>query len=438
MIADVLHRAQSFDDARKREFERETGRALSGPDKGLAQLIATTVLRTKPILSDIINAQLNRPLPARHTLIGDILLCATAQLLILKTPPHAAINIAVEQARRAGGKSPHLAGLVNAVLRKIAKLGPQAMQSADVTSRAIPKWLYDRWLKTYGEETTRKITSACLSEAPLDMSIKGNPESWAQKLDATVLETGTLRRMTGGRVEDLAGYNEGEWWIQDAAAALPARMLGDVKNKTVVDLCAAPGGKTAQLVMAGASVIALDHDKARVERLEGNLDRLNLNAQCVTADVLSWNPDRKFDRILLDAPCTATGTIRRHPDILYLKREGDVATMAKRQRAILDAACALLEIGGTAVYCTCSLEPEEGELQIQQFLRETPAATIVPLEPGECGINSNWITKDGFLRTLPFHSPARDKSGTASVAPVSDGTIGGMDGFFAARLSRAG
>jgi 16S rRNA (cytosine967-C5)-methyltransferase len=226
-----------------------------------------------------------------------------------------------------------------------------------------------------------------------------------------------------GRVEELDGYNEGAWWVQDAAAALPAHLLGPVAGRRVADLCAAPGGKTAQLAAAGAAVVAVDRSAARIARLTENLGRLGLAAETVVADAAEWQ-SAPFDAILLDAPCSATGTIRRHPDIAWLKTEADIASLAAVQARLLDAAVRLLKPRGVLVYATCSTEPEEGEAQIAALLARMPGLVRWPIVPGEAGIPAEWINAAGELRTLPYFLPAEEPR------------LAGLDGFFAARLTR--
>ena len=259
-------------------------------------------------------------------------------------------------------------------------------------------------------------------EPSLDLTVPADSETWVEKLGAERLPTGSLRLIPKGSIETLDGFPDGAWWVQDAAAAIPARLLGDVAGKRVADLCAAPGGKTAQLAAARALVTACDISEARLSRLSENLGRLKLSAETVQADIRTWQPSRKFDAILLDAPCTSTGTIRRHPDIAVHKEPQDVVTMAKTQAAMLDRAANWIEPDGLLVYCTCSLEPEEGEAQIAALLERNRAVKRVPIEPGEVGGLEEIITPLGDLRTLPSHL-AR-----------SDTRLSGLDGFFAARL----
>jgi 16S rRNA (cytosine967-C5)-methyltransferase len=308
------------------------------------------------------------------------------------------------------------------LLRRTVREGAAIVSGGDAVRLDIPAWLYARWTKTYGEADAHRIAQASLTEASLDLSVKGDASIWAERLGADVLPTGTLRLAAGGRIEDLAGYADGAWWVQDAAASLPARLFGPVAGLAVADLCAAPGGKTAELAAAGADVTAVEHSSTRLARLRANLARLQLTANLVEADAASWAPGRTFDAVLLDAPCTATGTIRRHPDILRLKRPEDVGALAGLQAWLLDNAVRLLKPGGTLVYCTCSLEAEEGPDQIVRLLDGNPKLARVPIEAGVCGIAPEWLTPEGELRTLPFHLPNERPE------------LSGLDGFYAARL----
>ena len=436
LIVDVLHEHQTFDECFAKRLQSRAYSSLESRDRGLARTIAANALRFASPLNDILAGFLNKPLPSKQGRVAAILLSGATQLLILKTPAHAAISLAVDQTRKAGRAS-HLDKLVNAVLRKVATGGVELYGKMDTAKSAIPPWLWTRWSETYGEQLTREIAEACLQEASLDITLKPacDPGDWSQRLGGILLETGSVRIAQAGRVEDLAGYAEGAWWVQDAAASLPARLLGDVANKDVADLCAAPGGKTLQLAALGARVVAVDIASTRLARIKQNLTRLNLDAELVEADATKWQPDgRLFDSVLLDAPCSATGTIRRHPDILHLKQPTDVAALVEIQKRILDNAAALVKPGGEIVYCTCSLQPDEGEDQISAFLTRHPEFEIRAIEPGEFAIPAGWITEAGYLRTLPCFTPAASKD--QPVSPSDDAKMTGMDGFFAARLRR--
>lgn len=426
LVAAVLEKKRAFDDALGEAFASAKGLALAPRDRGLARLIAATVLRRKGGLEALLAEFMERPLGDKQSGVQRILLTASAQMLYLDTPAHAAINLAVAECRR-NPATARYDKLVNAVLRRVSLEGAKRLADIDTVRLAIPDWMWANWAAAYGEDEARRIAEASLSEAPLDLSIR-NPDDagkWAASLSGSLLTTGAVRLAAGGRIEDREGFGDGAWWVQDAAAQLPAALFGaELKGKRVADLCAAPGGKTAQLAARGGDVTAVDVSQARLDRVAENLKRLGLAAHLVAADAAKWQPKEQFDAVLLDAPCTATGTIRRHPDILHLKRPGDVAKLAQLQRPLLDAAAALVAPGGTLVFCTCSLEKPEGSNLVESFLARHPEFTRRPITAGEAGIESNWLTRHGDLRTLPCHTPAGAEPGS------------GMDGFYAARMVR--
>lgn len=422
-LTSILERGRPLDDA----FEAAASKAgtLESRDRAFARLVVMTVLRRRGELEAVVSSFLEKPLPAETGRLWPVLLSATAQLLILDTPPHAAISLAVEQCR-GDARSRRFDKLTNAVLRRVAATGKEVLASLDPVKANIPAWLFRRWAEAYGEDAAREIAAASLNEASLDLSVKADAAAWATRFNGTLLPSGTVRidRASAGRIEEMPGFSDGAWWVQDAAAALPARLLGDVKGRDVADLCAAPGGKTAELATAGGKVTAVDHSPARLTRLRENLARLKLEATVVEADISSWDPGRTFEAVLLDAPCSATGTIRRHPDILHLRRKDDTSDRVALQRRLLDHAARLVAPGGRLVYCTCSLEPEEGHGQIARFLSDNPDFIRVPVAAGEAGIDAAWISPEGDLRTLPSHLPQE--------APG----MSGMDGFYACRLEK--
>lgn len=389
---------------------------LSLRDRAFARLLVATVLRRLGQIDSLIADCLANPLPPRAAQVHDILRLGIAQLLFLHTPPHAAVATSVDLAQSRGFLAHK--GLVNAVLRRLSVEGPDRVSRHDAAALNTPPWLWQSWTRHYGEEAARAIAVAHLREAPLDLTLRANADGWCESLAATVLPTGTLRRPGGGAVSTLPGYSEGAWWVQDAAAALPARLLGNVAGLNVVDLCAAPGGKTAQLADAGAFVTAIDRSSRRLERLVANMRRLSLPAATIAADALTWRPDHPVDAVLLDAPCSATGAIRRHPDVPHLKRPADVARLATIQDRLLRAAVEMLRPGGMLVYCTCSLEAEEGPQRIDGLLRSGAPIERRPVSAAELEVPDEWITPDGDLRTLPFHLAEYD----------------GIDGFYAARF----
>ncbi|NOT72024.1 MAG: MFS transporter [Hyphomicrobium sp.] len=398
-------------------------RNLEPRDRAFARLIAATVLRHHGELRAVIARFLEKPLPEHQGRLEQILLSAAAQLLFLQTPPHAAISLAVDQCR-GDSSARRFDKLTNAVLRRVSEQRETLLTGLDAVELNIPAWLLARWTAAYGRDTAYAIGRASLTEAPLDLTVKTGPAAWAGTLGGIVMPSGSVRLAGAGRIEDLPGYDDGAWWVQDTAAALPVKMLGDVAGKDVADLCAAPGGKTAQLAAAGARVTAVDKSPGRLNRLKANLARLHLDAETAVADAAEFAPGRMFDAILVDAPCTATGTIRRHPDILLLKRDEDVAALAALQARVLASAALAVKPGGALVYCTCSLEPEEGSLQIGRFLSANPQFRRDRIDPASIGAVPAWFTAEGDLRTLPSHA-----------SDMPDG-LTGLDGFFASRLVR--
>jgi 16S rRNA (cytosine967-C5)-methyltransferase len=346
--------------------------------------------------------------------------------VFLKTPAHAAVDTTVNLARRYR-QGRHLA-LINALLRRVAREGAGLVAAQDAARLNTPNWLWRSWTAAYGPDTCRRIAEAHLEEPPLDLTARADPLATAARLGAEVLPTRSMRLRT--RVSPLTalpGFDAGDWWVQDAAAALPVTLLGDIRGRRVIDLCAAPGGKTAQLAAGGALVTAVDRAPGRVARLRDNMARLRLPARIVTANALEWRPDEPADAVLLDAPCTATGTIRRHPDVAWIKRHEEVEALAAVQRRLLAAAAEMVRPGGILVYCACSLQPEEGPdhtawvTQSEVPLQPDPVADAVDnAVEGASGELSAAVTGDGQLRTFPFF--------------LSES--GGMDGFYAIRLRR--
>lgn len=424
LVDAVLGKGRTFDEAMAAFALRPEYRDLQSQDRGLARLIAATVLRRHGQLSEIIGRFIERPLPRERGRLTAILLTGAAQLVFLGIAPHAAINVAVELVRR-DPRSRRFDRLTNAVLRRVAERGAEIAALQDPVRLNIPGWLLTRWAAAYGDETARKIAAASLREAPLDITVKSEPAGWSARLGGMVLPTGSIRLKPEGRIENLPGFDEGAWWVQDAAAALPAKLLGTVAGRSIADLCSAPGGKTAELAAAGALVTAVEVDARRIQRLRANLARLQLTAEVVEADAINWAPGMTFDAVLLDAPCLSTGTIRRHPDILHLKRPGDLEKLVAVQARLLDNAVRLVAPGGLLVYCTCSLEPEEGPQQVERVLAVTQGEfERVPISPGEAGCEAEWITPEGDLRTFPFQMQ------------LDEADMSGMDGFYAARLRR--
>jgi 16S rRNA (cytosine967-C5)-methyltransferase len=418
----VLRRRRPLDEQLEDKAAEGDFAALSGRDRALVRLLATTVVRRLGTLRHLLGRFLERGPPARAPRVETALLLGAVQILWLDVADHAAVDVSVRLVRADRRAAPY-AGLVNAVLRRVAREGRALVAQLDMTALDTPSWLMARWVATYGDDTARAIAVANGREPALDFSVKSDPAHWAKLFGGRVLPTGSVRAVVHGPLSQLPGYAEGAWWVQDAAAALPARLLGDVCGRTVADLCAAPGGKTAQLAARGATVTAVDRAEARLDRLQQNLVRLKLAAQIVAADVTQWQAG-PFDAVLLDAPCSSTGTIRRHPDIPWLKNEADIAALAWLQQRLIAAAVELTKPGGTLVYCTCSLEPEEGAAVVQALLERDHRLRRNPISADEIGGLVAALTPEGDMRTLPCH------------LSDPDSRLSGLDGFYAARLHR--
>ena len=351
-------------------------------------------------------------------LAQNALRIATAEMLLDNVPAHAAVDGAVRlvsENRRAA----HLKGFVNAVARKVDSEGRDRF--AELPLPGLPAPMKARLSKVYGKAAIPGIEAAHLAGAPFDLTTKGEPDELGERLGGEVLPSGSVRLKGRVQLSALPGYEAGDWWVQDAAAAVPARILAAGKDERVLDLCAAPGGKTMQLVAAGARVTALDLSASRLKRIEENLKRTRLSAELVAADVLEWEPDATFDAILLDAPCSATGTIRRHPDLPHLRPNPDLRPLLALQAAMLDRAAGWLKPGGRMVYCTCSLLPEEGEGQARAFLERHGDFSRREITPGNLGLEAAWLTREGDLRLRPDYWAER----------------GGMDGFFVTFVQKA-
>jgi len=394
-------------------------KGLTVRDRSLARAITSTTLRHLGILDYLIDRMLDRPLPEKAHSIRHILRIGMAQILYLKIPSHAAVHDTVALVP----EKSKFKGLVNALLRRTDRQGTKLLGKMDLARSNLPDWLWKDLCDFYGKEMAQDIGLAHLNEAPLDFSIKEDPEKWADELEGVLLPTGSVRKSAGGAITGLPGFEEGAWWVQDASAAIPATLFPDLKGKRVLDLCAAPGGKTAQLAAKGADVTALDRSKGRLKKLNENMQRLSLEVTTVVADGTLYEAEELFDAILIDAPCSSTGTIRRHPDVAWLKSKEDVVKLAELQRRLLDHAVSLIKPGGTLIYSTCSLQAEEGEQQISAFAKNHPAMTRQPIHASEVGGLSEIINEDGDIRCLPCHMNGADPQG-----------LGGMDGFFVSRF----
>ncbi|PZP56686.1 MAG: 16S rRNA (cytosine(967)-C(5))-methyltransferase, partial [Micavibrio aeruginosavorus] len=343
--------------------------ALNVRDRAFIKMLVTTVIRRLGQIDDLIKRSLSRPdQPLNPPVLEYIMRMGVAQLIFMHVPDHAAVNTSVQLVEAEGHT--RMKGFINAILRKIANEGREWITRQDVARLNTPDWLLKIWINDFGLKGAVDIATANMMEPPLDVTLK-RPElaaQWAETLQANILPTGTLRVVSPKPITEMPGFEEGMWWIQDASAALPAKLFGPLKDKTVYDLCAAPGGKTSQLAAQGAKVVAVDRSAKRVTRLAENMKRLQLgdNVRTEIADASVWRPRDAADYILLDAPCSATGTIRRNPDVPWLKNYNDVSTLADLQARLLDNALTMMNPGGILVYCTCSLQKEEGEYQIER------------------------------------------------------------------------
>ncbi|WP_049781988.1 RsmB/NOP family class I SAM-dependent RNA methyltransferase [Parvularcula bermudensis] len=414
----AIRRGQALDMAMA---ESEAFEDLEGADRGFARTLIMAVLRRQNTLDEAYGTFLDRPLKSTQGTVITLLRLAAAQILLLGVPPHAATATTVDLAKERRD-SAGFAKLLNALCRRMVEKGPSLIE--DYPPRTdVPGWLWRRLERHYGAKTARRLAAAFVQEPALDLTPKDpkERERLATALEAHPLGPVSLRRTAGGRIEDLPGYTEGDWWIQDLAAALPISLLGDLTGQRVYDLCAAPGGKTAQLAAAGAHVTAVDISAKRLRRLEDNLARLGLRADTFVGDVLGFSPDEPADLVVLDAPCTATGTVRRHPDLLWSKKEEDVAELSALQDQMLHHAARLVRPGGRLMFITCSLLAEEGEDRSRAFLSRHSQFTAEPLSDDEKErLGPLNAAKDGHLRTRPDL--------------IAD--AGGMDGFYAARFTR--
>jgi 16S rRNA (cytosine967-C5)-methyltransferase len=431
LLEAVLKRRKPLDEALNEHPDLER---LVNRDRQFVRALVTCTLRHLGQIDHVLAQCLEKPLPARASAIRNILRLGTAQTLFLKTPAHAAVDTMVTLAGKRGGEAGYK-GLVNAVLRRIAREAELfrhfAPGSGNFTGAiSLPDWLWQSWVRAYGVAKATQIAIAHLEEPPLDFTVRRDPDHWAKMLGGAVLPGGTVRRAAHApdnyrpspRIEDLPGFAEGMWWVQDLGAGLPAKLLGNLTGRRALDMCAAPGGKSAQMALAGAQVTALDRSRKRLARVAENMKRLRFAVDCEVADAALWQKGKDYDVVLLDAPCTATGTIRRHPDVAWLKDQGDVAKLSATQDSLLDAAVRLARVGGTILYCTCSLQPEEGPDRIAAALKRHPSLARLPIRAEELFGFKELVTQEGELRSLPSHLAQ----------------LGGIDGFYAARLVKQG
>ncbi len=415
LLGPVLRRKQLLEQelTRHKDFA-----ALETRDRAFVQLLVKTTLRRIGQIDALLSNYLQTPLPDNAGFAHDTLRIAVTQLIWLKTPPHAAVHSAVELVKQQRHIS-KFSGVVNAVLQRVVREGAALIAQQDEARINVPHWLWESWRQAHGEQTTRAVCRAILQEPPLDIWAKERAPEWAETLNATLLPNGSIRLQEVDSLTSLSGFSEGRWWVQDAAATLPALLLGDVRGKNVLDMCAAPGGKTMQLLAAGAQVTALDISSSRMRRVRENLQRLHLHADCVVQDATQFTPTSPPDIILLDAPCSATGTLRRHPDVSRHRTPEDIQRLAALQRALIHHALDILPTHGLLAYAVCSMQPEEGEEQIKALLQSRADVTLHP--SGAFDRLEGMAQKNAHgWRTFPSFLPA----------------IGGMDGFFMTLLEK--
>ena len=425
IIAAVVDRKTPLDGMLDAENGNPAYRQLNDADRALVRAIINSALRHLPRIEAILDTLVGTPLPEGARALHHVLTVAAAQILYLDVPDHSAVDLAVEQAQ-IDPRNRRFASLTNAVLRRLGREKASHL-SATRTVSVIPDWFHARLVAIYGRDHTDRIGKALLEPSSIDLTVKSDADGWAARLGGLVLPTGSVRLpFASGAIPALEGFEAGEWWVQDAAASIPAKLFGDLAGKRVADLCAAPGGKTAQLALAGAEVIALDQSGNRLKRLVGNLDRLGLSATAVEANMADYKPDDLFDAVLLDAPCSSTGTIRRHPDVLWTKGPEDIEKLARLQERLLRHALTLVKPGGELVFSNCSLDPSEGEEMIVRVLADNPAWQVVPVDPADWPGLETAVSTRGEFRTTP------------AMLPPTDTHAGGLDGFYAVRLRNGG
>jgi 16S rRNA (cytosine967-C5)-methyltransferase len=423
IIAAVIDKKTPLDGMLDAGHGNPAYRALSEADRSLLRAILNTTLRHLPRIEKSLSMMLDKPLPEGARALQHVLTTAAAQILYLAIPSHAAVDLAVEQAHR-DPRNRRFAKLVNALLRRMVRERDEILAASEAIS-PVPGWFYARLVKSYGEAEARRIAEAQLTPAPIDLTVKADAQAWAERLNARLLPTGSLRLAAfDGGIPAVDGFEDGAWWVQDAAASIPAQLFGPILGKRIADLCAAPGGKTAQLCALGAEVIAVEMSGNRAVRLTENLSRLNLQAQIVQSNLFDYTPEELLDGVLLDAPCSSTGTTRRHPDVLWTKDAKDIEKLAELQGRMLRHALTLVKPGGLVVFSNCSLDPLEGEQLVAQLLRDDASVKRVPIRREDWPGLEDAINPLGEFRTTP-----------AMILP-SEGHAGGMDGFFACVLQR--
>ena len=361
-------------------------------------------------IDNIIDQLTDKNISPRNIMVRNCIRIALIELIDLDRPAYAVINSWVEIAKNKK-RLMHFSKLINAILRKFLK---NNTKSNLIVSKKIPGWLWNSWSNTYGKIEANKIIEASLTEPPLDISYVDQENNFLQ-LQNTL--PGSFRLKNPGKINEIEGFKEGRWWVQDVGATIPVNILGDINNKEVLDLCSAPGGKTMQMLAKGANVTCIEISKKRIDTMQENFHRTQLKPEIICADILKWTSDKKYDFILLDAPCSATGTIRKNPDLIHIKEQHDLKKNIQLQKLLLQRAINFLSSTGVLVYCVCSLEIEEGEDQIEAFLAENEAISLMPIDEKEFPEYKHFIEPRGYLRTLPHLQ-----------------VDGGIDGFFISKL----
>lgn len=413
ILDDHLPLDQAFD-----QTCRQFGDKLSVQDRGFVRHLGTTCLRHLGQLDAMINHCTSKKLSGRQKTVRNILRLGITQLLYMEVPAHAAVNSAVKMTDKQKNNSDrHSKGMVNAILRRIDRESKK-FSTKFSPNLNIPKWLKEDWKKSFGAGEADKIAAALLAEPPLDFSLKPDCDGaeWATKLGGILLANGSVRVKKAGIVQNLAAYDAGHWWVQDVAASLPAGLLGAKAGDHVLELCAAPGGKAAQAAARGCRVTAVDSSARRLRRMQENMDRLKLVCDLVTSDAADYKPEQEFRFILLDAPCSSTGTLRRHPDVSRVRGPKDILALAEIQTRLLDAAVRMMPVGGILIYCVCSLQSQEGPAQIKALLDRNGTVKRKRIELEELTGFEKALLENGDAQTLPHHMS------------------GGMDGFFISRL----
>lgn len=398
---------------------------LSPEDKALARAIASTTLRHLGRIDKVLNKLMSKSPGNRGGDALNIMRLTAAQILFMNVPDHASVSLAAELAKK-DHKAKHFVKLINGVLRSLSREKGACLDSLTFADN-LPDWVRKTWETAYGAGTTEEMAKALANEPYLDIATKSDGSELVQQLGGVLLKNGTIRLTHRGAVPDLPGFKQGDWWVQDAAAQLVPSLLSDVKNQKIADLCAAPGGKTLCLARDGANVTAVDVSIKRLERLKENLNRVQLDAEIVATDIVEWETEQVFDALILDAPCSATGTARKHPDVLWLKTPDQPQKLAKLQTSLMKKAASLLKPGGKMIYATCSLQPEEGEALLQKVDLSNINLSIDPISNDEVFDLAGSVSKSGTIRILPHHN-LQATAGDVSNRPS------GMDGFFMARL----